>query len=80
MAVPVGIIVLLDARVFLGAAQRGKTLARSVPREIRRIAALQLAGNLRVHFLCVPSENNPANAPSLHFGCGVISSVQTLKA
>ena len=83
------IIILLDARAILGAAQRGRTSARSKQREIRRIAALQLAGNLRVHFLYVPSEDNPADAPSItrvicamsvgkHFGCG--DGIQTLKS
>ena len=86
------IIILFDARAILGAAQRGRTLACSFQREIRRIAALQLAGNLRVHFLYVPSEDNPADAPSrgylchergraklcMHMGCGVMHGVQTL--
>ena len=79
------IIILLDARAIFGAAQRGRTSARSFQREVGGIAALQLAGNLRVHFLYVPREDNPADAPSrgylcnergraklcIHFGCGV---------
>ena len=40
------IIILPDARAILGAAQHGRTSARSFQREIRRIAALELAGNL----------------------------------
>ena len=57
------IIILLDARAVLGAAQCGRTSARSIRRERRRIAALQFGGNLRIHFLYVPRDT-PADAPS----------------
>ena len=76
VAAPIGISpqsknhhLALDVRAILGAAQRGRTSARGVQREIRRIAALQLAGTLRVHFLYVPSEDNPADAPSRGYLC-----------
>ena len=58
------IVVLVDAKAMLYAAQRGRTSARSIQKVLRRLAALQIPGNLRLHFLYVPSEDNPADAPS----------------
>ena len=55
---------LVDAKAILCAAAKGRTSALSIKRDIRRISALTLAGNLHMHYVYVPSEDNPADAPS----------------
>ena len=56
--------VLVDARAVLGAAARGRTSAPSFCREIRRLAAYSLGCDMLMKYVYVPSESNPADAPS----------------
>ena len=55
---------LVDAQAVLGAAAKGRSSAPSLKLEIRRIAALTLAGDFLMRYIYVPSEDNPADAPS----------------
>ena len=55
---------LVDAKAVLGAAAKGRSSAPSLRNEIRRIGAHVLAGNLLLKLVYVPSEDNPADAPS----------------
>ena len=57
-------VVLIDAKALVGAATKGRTSAASTQREIRQLAALTLAGDLHMRYIYVPSEDNPADAPS----------------
>ena len=69
------VVALVDAKAILCAAAKGRTSARSIQRDVRRISALTLAGNLHMHYVYVPSEDNPADAPSR----GVIRKVSKVK-
>ena len=55
---------LVDARAVLFAAEKGRSTAPTLRRPLRRIAALTLACGWIAHFAYVPSESNPADAPS----------------
>ena len=55
---------LIDAQSVLGAVRKGRSSAPSLKREIRFIGGLILAGDLLVRCLYIPSEDNPADAPS----------------
>ena len=57
-------VFLIDAQAVLGAVTRGRSGAPTVRREISLIAALLLAGDLRLKVAYVPSEENPADEPS----------------
>ena len=57
-------VVLVDAKALVGAATKGRTSADSMQRELRQLAALTLAGDLHMRYVYVPSEDNPADAPS----------------
>ena len=57
-------VLLVGARAVAGALRKGRSSAPSLTREIRHIAALVLAGGLRLKVLNVPSEHNPVDAPS----------------
>eukprot|EP00930_Biecheleria_cincta_P034284 TRINITY_DN2370_c0_g1_i2.p1 TRINITY_DN2370_c0_g1~~TRINITY_DN2370_c0_g1_i2.p1 ORF type:complete len:340 (-),score=30.80 TRINITY_DN2370_c0_g1_i2:208-1227(-) len=57
-------VVLLDAKAVLGASIKGRTSAPTIKRDMRFVSALVLAGDLHVKALYVPSEDNPADAPS----------------
>ena len=56
--------ILIDAQSVLGAVRKGRSSAPSLKRELRYIGALILGGDLLVRCLYVPSEDNPADAPS----------------
>ena len=58
------LVMLVDAQAVMGAVCKGRSSSPSLRKEILRIAALQLAGNLHLHLVYVPSEDNPADAPS----------------
>lgn len=55
---------LVDAQAVLGALVKGRSSAPTLFREIRRAAALSIAGDLLVKYIYVPSEVNPADGPS----------------
>jgi len=56
--------ILIDAKAVLGAAAKGRTSAPGVRRTIRHIGALTMATNSLLRLVYVPSEDNPADAPS----------------
>ena len=56
--------VLVDARSILGAAARSRTSAPSYWKEIRRLAAYAIGCDMLMEYVYVPSESNPADAPS----------------
>ena len=55
---------LVDAAAVLGAASKGRSSAPNIRREVRRIGAYALAMDVMAHYGYVPSEDNPADAPS----------------
>ena len=55
---------LIDARAVLGAVAKGRSSAATIKREVRRIGAYLLAGDLLLKPVYIPSEENPADAPS----------------
>ena len=55
---------LVDAQAVLFALIKGRSSAPTLRFEVRRIAAHALAADVLLHFLWVPSEHNPADAPS----------------
>ena len=55
---------LCDAQAVLHAAVKGRSSAPTFRYELRRIAALSLAGDILVRYIYVPSACNPADAPS----------------
>ena len=57
-------VLLVDAQAVRGAVAKGRSSAPCLRREVTRIAALQLAGDLLLKLVYVPSEDNPADAPS----------------
>lgn len=57
-------VLLVDAQAVLGAVSKGRSSSPSLRREVMRIAALQLVSGTLVKLVYVPSEDNPADAPS----------------
>ena len=57
-------VCLVDSKVVLGGVSKGRSSSRPLLRVLRRTAALQLAGNLLVRLLYIPTCCNPADAPS----------------
>ena len=57
-------VLLVDAQAVKGAVAKGRSSSLYLRREIMRIGALQLAGDLLLKLVYVPSEDNPADAPS----------------
>jgi hypothetical protein len=57
-------VCLVDSKVVLGGVNKGRSSSLPLLRVLRRIAALQLAGDLLVRLIYVPTECNPADAPS----------------
>ena len=57
-------VCLVDSKVVLGDVNKGRSSSPPMLRVLRRIAALQLAGDLLVRLIYVPTECNPADAPS----------------
>ena len=65
------IVYLVDAQaIILGGLRKGRSSAATIKRQVKQAAALQIAGGIKVYFGYVPSEDNPADAPSrgVHFG------------
>ena len=58
---------LVDAKAVLGAAAKGRTSSKPLLRVLRMLAAELLAGDLTLHLVYVPSEDNPADRPSRGF-------------
>ena len=55
---------LIDAQAVLGAVAKGRSSAPTLRFELRRIAALTLAGGWCIRYVYIPSAFNPADAPS----------------
>ena len=55
---------LVDAKSVLGAITKGRSSAPTLKFEVRRIAALSIAGNYFMRYVYVPSAYNPADGPS----------------
>ena len=55
---------LVDAQAVVGSAAKGRTPAPTTKREIRHVGALIVAGGVFLPSVYVPSEDNPADAPS----------------
>ena len=58
------VIVLVDAKAVIGAAAKGRTSAPSFKMQVRKLAALTVAGDFLIRYIYIPSEDNPADAPS----------------
>ena len=58
------LVVLIDSRVWIGAAAKGRSSSVPLLRLCRRVAALVLASGVVVHYVYIPSKHNPADAPS----------------
>lgn len=58
------VVVLIDAKAVLGAAAKGRTSAPALRGVIRAIGAYSLASDSLLRLVYVPSEDNPADAPS----------------
>ncbi|CAE7038342.1 PDE9A [Symbiodinium natans] len=57
------VVILVDSAVWLGAAAKGRSSSQ-LNRLLRRMAALTMAGDLQLHLILVPSQENPSDAPS----------------
>ena len=55
---------LVDAQAVLGAVAKGRSSSGTLGREVARIGAIAVAADLLVRYVYVPSESNPADAPS----------------
>ena len=58
------VVVLIDSRVVLGAAAKGRSSSKGLNRLLRQLAALTFAGDLVLHLVFVPSAHNPSDHPS----------------
>ena len=58
------VVLLVDAKAILGAVAKGRSSAKTIRRIVARISALVLATDITLHLLYVPTEWNPADAPS----------------
>ena len=58
---------LCDSQVALSVAVKGRSSSRQLNRQLKRFAALQLAGGLYPLLAWVESAQNPADAPSRHY-------------
>jgi hypothetical protein len=58
------IVILLDSRVVIGGAAKGRSSSKPLLRELRRTAALVLAGSLLPHYVHIGTKDNPADEPS----------------
>ncbi|CAN8063815.1 unnamed protein product [Agarophyton chilense] len=58
------LIIFIDNQALIGALKKGRSSVYSFNRICRRVAALLLAGNMRLEAFYVPSVNNPADEPS----------------
>ena len=57
------VVILVDSAVWLGTAAKGRS-STMLNRLLRRAAALEMAGDLTVHVVLVPSAENPSDIPS----------------
>jgi hypothetical protein len=57
------VVVIVDSKVLAGAASKGRSSSR-LNRVLRRLAALELAGDLMLMLVVAPSSENPSDVPS----------------
>ena len=55
---------LVDAKVVVGATAKGRSSAKALRHVLRSVAAVSMAANLLPRAVYIPSESNPADAPS----------------
>ena len=55
---------LVDAQAVLGAAAKGRTSAGSISLDMKRIAVVTYSSDILLSYVYIPSEDNPADAPS----------------
>jgi len=60
----VRLVLLVDAKTVVGAAAKGRSSSPGLLYIMRQLAAYILAGDLLLRLVYVPSESNPADAPS----------------
>lgn len=58
------VVFLLDSKVVIGGAAKGRSNSKPLLRELRRTAALLLAGSIQPYFVYIGTKDNPADAPS----------------
>lgn len=58
------LVILLDSRVVIGGAAKGRSGSVPLNRLLRQLAALTFAGGLILHLVFIPSEHNPGDFPS----------------
>ena len=58
------LLILLDSRVVIGAATKGRSSSRGLNRVIRQLAALCFVGGFVLHLIFMPTEHNPGDHPS----------------
>ena len=58
------VTILLDSRVVIGGAAKGRSSSKPLLRELRRTAALVLAGSLQPYYVHIGTKDNPADEPS----------------
>lgn len=58
------IVMLVDSKVWLGAAAKGRSSSWPLLRLVRKAAALTLATGVVLHLVFIPTEHNPADLPS----------------
>ena len=58
------VAILLDSRVVIGGAAKGRSSSKPLLRELRRTAALVLAGSLQPYYVHIGTKDNPADEPS----------------
>lgn len=61
-------VVLVDSSVWCGAAAKGRS-STQLNRLLRKAAALEMAGDIQVHLVLVPSVENPSDIPSRGLRC-----------
>ena len=57
-------VVLVDSKVVLGAATKGRSSAGALRSVLRSLAATLLASDVLLRLVYIPTESNPADAPS----------------
>ena len=60
--------ILVDSAVVVGALAKGRSSSTRLQRQCRRVAAMCLATGIRPYYVWVPTQHNPADRPSRHFG------------
>jgi hypothetical protein len=57
-------LMLVDAQAVMYALRKGRSSAPTLRRNLRKIAAMELIGDVRLKFGYIPTDSNPADRPS----------------